>query len=147
HSDLKLNFGSFTAVAPVTATPMAGMTFTATANLTVQNLGPDGPTSASGSATLVLPSDCHLYDDNPASFTASPASGQSASVAPSWQVTCSGFGAHSFTVNASVAATDVHVTDASGNNTTTGTGSTTLKVGACGADPHPAGNIVQNLSP
>ncbi len=147
NADLSLTFGSITSTAAATATPMAGIAFQVVANLAVHNAGPDGPIGVNGTAALTVPSDCALYPGNPSVFTAQPASGGAVPASPAWTVTCHNPGEHTFSVAASVSASDIHVSDAPGNNSASGSGTTTVKVGACGADPAPAGSLIQNLSP
>ena len=147
NADLQLTFNSLTSVADATPTPMAGISFHVIANLSVKNLGPDGPVAFAGSASLTIPSDCTITLDLVKPFTGQIASGATLQATTSWLVTCANYGDHTFSTNATVAPTDIHVSDAAGNNSASGSGSTTLKIGACGADPAPAGNLIQNLSP
>ncbi|MEO8457198.1 MAG: thrombospondin type 3 repeat-containing protein [Chloroflexota bacterium] len=146
-ADIQLQPITVTGIASTTPTPMAGMTFSVVAGLPVHNIGPAGPVDVEGTATVTLPSDCALHSANPVSFTAQPAANATQIVNATWAVICTNPGDHTFSVAASVDTTDIHVTDAPGNDTNSGSGVSTLKVGACGADPHPAGNIIQNISP
>jgi len=149
-SDLQLQSVTLSVDPGATPTPMAGISFNILAAIVVRNSGPNGPASASGTALLVVPADCRIVTaifPNPRSYTASVAVNGTATVNESWLLACNNPGAHSFTVNATVAAADIHTTDAPGNNSGSAGISATMKVGACGDDPNPAGDITQNLSP
>ena len=125
---------------------MAGISFNILAAIVVRNSGPNGPASASGTALMVAPADCLIVTaifPNPRSYTASVAASGTATVNESWLLACNNPGAHSFTVNATVAAADIHTTDVPGNNSGSAGISATMKVGACGDDPNPAGDITR----
>ena len=149
-SDVALQSVAISSDAAATPTPMAGITFNVNAALTVGNSGPFGPTGVSGSATLSAPADCLIVTSlapNPAYFSGSIPAGTAQTINVSWTVRCNNPGDHTFNASAAVAPSDLHVIDAPGNNSNSGQGTATLKVGACGADPHPAGDPIQNLSP
>jgi hypothetical protein len=131
----------------LTPTPMAGISFHVDALVPVTNNGPAGPVSVKGLATITAPSDCGVYSPVTDEFVVSPAASETLNVEASFLVSCQNPGDHSFSVAASVSANDIHVTDAPGNNSGSGSMTATLKVGACGDDPNPAGNLIQNLSP
>jgi hypothetical protein len=50
-------------------------------------------------------------------------------------------------VTTSATVLDIHATDAPGNNSGNGSLDTVVKVGVCGPDPAPAGDVLQNMSP
>lgn len=130
----------------VTPTPMMSMKFDLVTTITVHNNGPYGPANVVVQATPSLPPDC--YVTNPVlTHNASVAAGASTNVVVTFKTRCGTMGNHSLSANASVTIADAHVTDAPGNNSGSGSINATMKVGACGPDPAPAGNILQNLSP
>lgn len=149
-SDLQLQSMTLSVDSGATPTPMAGISFNILAAIVVGNNGPDGPASASGTALLIAPADCRIvtaFAPNPRAYTASVDANGTATINESWLLACNNPGNHAFTVNATVAAADVHASDAAGNNSGSAGISATMKVGACGDDPNPAGDITQNLSP
>jgi hypothetical protein len=131
----------------VTPTPMSGSSFNLVATIGVHNSGPTGPLAVNGTASPTVPSDCTVWSPLPESFSASPAAGATDNAIVKFHVRCTTPGAKNFSVAANITANDIHVTDASGNNSGNGSASFTFKVAACGDDPAPAGSILQNLSP
>lgn len=124
----------------VTATPMSGASFTLTATIGVTNNGTAGPVAASGLASPVMPADCTVWSSNdPEAFTVQPGASQTVNAVVAFHVRCATPGDHVLGLSASVVANDVHVVDASGNNSGSGSASFPFKVASCGPDPAPGG--------
>jgi hypothetical protein len=127
-----------------------GTAFPVKASAVLHNQGPYGPTGVSTTLSLTAPAECFVLP--PAGpKTVSNDLGVSVSVTTqqvSWLVTCSTYGVFSFGIGASVVVTQNGVTDPNTtNDSSSGQGSSNLRVGACGPDPAPAGDLVQNMSP
>lgn len=146
NSDLAIT-GVALSITQVAAQPSPGITLHVNADVIVHNNGPAGPAQILGGATLTVPSDCNVYTNNPAPFNSQAQVSVAAVQSLRWTIVCDTYGVHNFSVNAFVAPFDIHTADAPGNNTGSASISATLKVGACGDDPDPQGDIIQNLSP
>jgi hypothetical protein len=144
EADLQLN-------APVPPNPapepFSGMQFNYTAVLPVTNGGPYGPTTARVSATLSLPQGCTSYSPNPAVTDVAVGANEIRAANVSWKLVCTGVGVHNFSVSPSVSTGDLHVVDPDGGVGPPSSQDLTVFVGACGEDPNPAGDIIQNMSP
>lgn len=146
QADVKVS-STVVTVTQIAAEPTIGISIFVNADVTLHNNGPAGTVRVFGGANLTVPSDCQIYAANPAQIEADLTVSVSMVKHVSWMIVCDNYGDHTFSVDASVGVPDNHVTDAPGNNAASGSVTKTIKVGACGDDPAPAGDIIQNLSP
>ncbi len=124
----------------VTPTPMAGSSLDLVATIGVRNNGPNGPVEASGLATPSVPSVCTVWSpNNPASFNATVPASTTVNVVVTWHLRCTNYGDQSLGASATVAAQNVHVVDAGGNNSGSGSATFPFKRAYCGDDPNPNG--------
>jgi hypothetical protein len=97
----------------------AGAPFNVTATATLHNNGPASPVNVDTTFDITLPGDCSTGSTDPQTIqdTSAPASTPTTTTAASWSVTCNDPSNHSFTVDASAAIDQVHVSDPTpGNN-------------------------------
>jgi hypothetical protein len=146
-----VKFVSVSAVAPAEET--VGTAFRVEVSGVLHNNGPYGPVQADGAFTISAPPECLVIEPSGQRTLTQiplPVSTQTTVEATQswWYVSCQTPGTYTFTVNASFALAQTGVSDP---NTTNQSGSTqvttTFKVGACGPDPAPAGDVLQNMSP
>lgn len=128
-----------------------GAAFQVSATAVVQNHGPYGPVQVAGSFQLAAPEGCivHTYS-GPRQGSGSVDALASAAISTEepWNVRCDAPGTYSLTVSAQFQPTEAGVEDPDpADNSNAGGAAVEVRLGACGDDPEPAGNLVQNLSP
>src|SRR2546423_3222033 len=149
QSDLKVT--GMTLSGPASET--VGTAFRVSAGATVHNNGPFGPAGAKITFTLTAPAGCSLVSTQATVTVTGIAAPVSVATTTdpadaSWLVSCDQYGNKSFSVAGALAADEPNVSDPNaGNNSGTANETTNLLVGACGADPTPAGGGTQNPSP
>jgi hypothetical protein len=134
------------------ANETVGTAFPLTVSGTVHNNGPYGPSNVDGSFTVSAPANCEILPNSgqrTVSNVPIPVS-SATGVAPAsgWLASCSQPGTYVFSANATFVLDQPGATDPStGNGAASAQATAVLKVGACGADPAPAGDPLQNMSP
>ncbi len=105
--------------------------FNVTASATLHNNGPYGPVNVDTTFTLSAPLDCTVFSPNPQTVQDASLTVSTATTVPAtpvtWQVSCASPSSHGFSVSASAAVDQIHVTDpSSGNNANTGGATTSI---------------------
>ncbi len=90
--------------------------FNVTANVSLHNNGPSGPTNVDTTITLTMPGDCSTGSTNPVLVpnTPLPVSALTALPQATWSVTCTSPSSHTFSVGAGAVVDQLHVTDPNG---------------------------------
>jgi hypothetical protein len=126
-SDVKVS--SVSVSSPASAN--AGASFNVTSSAVIHNNGGYGPTTTDTTLTLTLPSDCSTGSANPVTVNNTSLVVSAATTVPgapaSWSVSCTNPSAHSFSVSASAAVDQLHVSDPnSGNNSGSNSSNTNI---------------------
>ncbi len=107
---------------------ITGTPFNITVSSGIHNAGPFSPANANATLNLTVPADCLRSPNSSQSDNGlSVSTATDTLVSKSWSVTCSATGSHSFTGNASVSLSELHVSDnASEGNSASGNDNTTV---------------------
>ena len=125
----------------------AGILFDFQGSVSVHNNGPAATTGATLTSTLTPPAGCQVVISNSLGQSVDLPVSSTVTANPVFKVSCEQPGDFTFNIQATVAS-GLHVTDpVPANNTASGSALVVAKIGACGPDPAPAGDITQNLSP
>jgi len=130
----------------------AGTAFRVSPSALLHNNGPYGPVNVSGGFGLSVTAPCFILQPDgfrPITPLQLPASVATVALPDKgWWVQCTTPGTYRAAVSASFAMNQEAVTDPNLSNSAGSTqASVVIKVGACGADPAPAGEPIQNPSP